>query len=82
MTKSAIVYSTKDCVECTLVKQMLTEAEVEFEVRDVMTDRKYQKEVEAFGFMGIPVTVIEGKAVKGLTPELQELIEKLKEEKS
>lgn len=75
MSKKVIVYSAQDCIECTYVKQMLTEENIEFEVRDVRSDRKYQKEVEAYGFMGIPVTVVGDRAVKGFTPELQELVE-------
>ena len=39
---------------------------------------KLQKEVEKYGFLGIPVTVVEGKAVKGFNNELQELIEAAK----
>ncbi|WP_232699858.1 glutaredoxin family protein [Brevibacillus daliensis] len=71
-----IVYSTKGCVDCELVKQLLDEKQVPYEVRDVMTSRTYQEEVEQFGFMGVPVTVVEGKAIKGYQPD--ELLELLK----
>ncbi|RNB87454.1 glutaredoxin family protein [Brevibacillus fluminis] len=75
MSKQAIVYSTKGCVECDMVKQMLTTQGIPFEVRDVMTSAEYRDEVEKFGFMGVPVTVIDGKAVKGFVPdELNKLI--------
>ncbi|TMW72041.1 glutaredoxin family protein [Alteribacter natronophilus] len=76
MSKPVIVYSTKDCVECDLVKKMLDSKGVDYEVRDVMTSRDYQKEVETFGFMGVPVTVVDGEAVKGMSPDLEKLIEK------
>ncbi len=74
--KSAvIVYSTKNCVDCNLVKEWLTAKGIAFEVRDVMTSRTYQEEVERFGFMGVPVTVAGDKAVKGYQPdELEQLI--------
>ncbi|WP_017725871.1 glutaredoxin family protein [Halalkalibacterium ligniniphilum] len=75
MSKQVIVYSTKDCIECNIVKQKLTEEGISFEVRDVLESTEYQKEVEKFGFMGVPVTVVEDRAVKGFTPELKELIE-------
>ncbi|AST91358.1 glutaredoxin family protein [Sutcliffiella cohnii] len=78
MSKQVIVYSTEGCVECTFVKKMLEEEGVQFEVRDVMSSAEYQKEVEKFGFMGVPVTVVGDKAVKGLNEELQELIRTLK----
>jgi len=72
-----IVYSTQNCIDCNLVKQLLTEAGVAFEVRDVMSKKEYQEEVERFGFLGVPVTVIGDKAVKGYQPEeLKKLLEK------
>ncbi|MED1723665.1 5'-methylthioadenosine/adenosylhomocysteine nucleosidase [Brevibacillus parabrevis] len=70
-----IVYSTKNCVDCDMVKQWLTAKGISFEVRDVMTSRAYQEDVERFGFMGVPVTVVGDKAVKGFAPaELEELV--------
>lgn len=40
-----------------------------------MTSTVYQEEVEKLGFMGVPVTVYEGRAVKGFNvSELKELI--------
>lgn len=75
MSKQVIVYSTEGCVECNFVKKMLTDEGIPFEVRDVMESEEYQKEVEKFGFMGVPVTVVGDKAVKGFNPELIELLE-------
>lgn len=75
MSKQVIVYSTDGCVECNFVKQMLTQEGIPFEVRDVMKSEEYQKEVEKFGFMGVPVTVVGDKAVKGFNPELHQMLE-------
>ena len=75
MSKQVIVYSTPGCVECNYVKQMLEEEKISFEVRDVMLSVEYQQEVEKFGFMGVPVTVVGDKAIKGFNPELKELLE-------
>lgn len=77
MNKQVIVYTTHDCIECTMVKQVLTKEGIPFEVRDVSTNTKYQKEVEKFGFLGVPVTVAGNRAVKGFTNELKELLESL-----
>lgn len=75
----AIVYSTKGCIECDMVKKLLTTEGVPFEVRDVMTSAEYRDEVEKFGFLGVPVTVINGKALKGFQPEeLKSLIGTIK----
>ncbi|MDT8861254.1 glutaredoxin family protein [Alkalihalobacillus sp. MEB130] len=78
MSKQVIVYSTDGCVECTYVKKMLKDEGIDFEVRDVMASEEYQKEVEKFGFMGVPVTVVGDQAVKGFSPELNELIASVK----
>ncbi|HWO78461.1 MAG TPA: glutaredoxin family protein [Bacillus sp. (in: firmicutes)] len=78
MSQKVIVYSTEGCIECNYVKQMLTEEGISFEVRDVMKSEEYQKEVEKFGFLGVPVTVVGDKAVKGMTPELRELLATVK----
>ncbi|MGG3470574.1 glutaredoxin family protein [Neobacillus pocheonensis] len=75
MSKQVIVYTTNDCIECTMVKQVLTQEGISFETRNVSTNPEYQKEVEAYGFLGVPVTVVDHRAVKGFTNELKELME-------
>jgi glutaredoxin-like protein NrdH len=75
MYKQVIVYSTKDCIECMMVKQVLTEEGIAFEDRDISINHEFQKEVEKYGFLGVPVTVAGDKVVKGFTNELKELIE-------
>lgn len=77
-----IVYSTNDCVECGIVKRMLTEYDIAFEERNIVESIKYQKEVESLGIMGVPVTIYKEEAVKGMTPELQTLVERIQEEKN
>lgn len=75
MSAPVIVYSTEGCGDCSRVKQMLKNEGVPFEVRDILASEAYQQEVESLGFMGIPVTVAGGRAVKGFNPEeLKELL--------
>ncbi|MGN7298921.1 glutaredoxin family protein [Ferdinandcohnia sp. SAFN-114] len=78
MNKEVIVYTTNDCVECTFVKKVLTENGIPFDLRNIAENVVYQKEVERFGFLGVPVTVVGDRAVKGFNPELIELLEPLK----
>lgn len=79
MSKQVIVYSSEGCNECNMVKQMLTQEGIPFEVRDVLTNPKYQEEVEKFGFMGIPVTAVGDHAIKGFNPtELKKLLDETK----
>lgn len=80
MDKKVIVYTTSDCIECVMVKRVLTQEGIPFEVRDVSMSAEYQKEVEQYAFLGVPVTVVGNRAVKGFTNELQELIELAKEQ--
>jgi glutaredoxin-like protein NrdH len=75
MNKQVIVYTTNDCIECNMVKQVLTQEGIEFETRNIFDNPEYQKEVEKYGYMGVPVTVVENRTVKGFTNELKELIE-------
>jgi glutaredoxin-like protein NrdH len=77
MSKQVIVYTTHDCIECTMVKHVLTQEGIPFEVRNISENKDFQKEVEKFGFLGVPVTVAGNRAVKGFTNELKELIELL-----
>jgi glutaredoxin-like protein NrdH len=80
MNNHVIVYTTNDCIECTMVKQVLIQENIPFETRDVSTNPEFQKEVEKLGFMGVPVTVVGDRAVKGFTNELKVLMELAKEE--
>ncbi|PRO66478.1 glutaredoxin family protein [Alkalicoccus urumqiensis] len=73
---SVRLYTTNDCIECNFVKQALDARGVPYEVRNVREDAQYQEEVEALGYLGVPVMVYQGEAVKGMVPELEALIEK------
>ncbi|MFJ5716387.1 glutaredoxin family protein [Neobacillus sp. NPDC093127] len=75
MKKQVIVYTTNDCIECDMVKKVLTQEGIPFETRNVFANSQYQKEVEKLGFMGVPVTVVDHRAVKGFTNELKELMD-------
>jgi len=75
MNNQVIVYTTNDCIECTMVKKVLAEEKIPFETRNVADHPEYQKEVENFGYLGVPVTVFGGRTVNGFTNELKDLIE-------
>jgi glutaredoxin-like protein NrdH len=78
MSQGVIVYTTNDCIECTMVKKVLTEEGIPYEVRDISINAEYQLEVEKYGYLGVPVTVLGNTAVKGFTNELKEIIETAK----
>jgi len=51
------------------VKAWLSQAGVDFVVRNVMTDIEAYDALLALGFRTVPVTVIDGRAVAGFNPE-------------
>ncbi|WP_040209321.1 glutaredoxin family protein [Neobacillus jeddahensis] len=75
MAKQVIVYTTNDCIECTMVKQVLIQEGISFVTRNIATNPEYQTEVEKYGYLGVPVTVFGDRAIKGFTNELKELME-------
>ena len=74
MTSKVIVYTANDCIECTMVKRVLEEEGIPFEARNISINPTYKSEVETFGFLGVPVTVFGGRAVKGFTNDLKEIV--------
>jgi glutaredoxin-like protein NrdH len=78
MSEKVIVYSTKDCIECTMVKKVLTEEAIPFEERDISVHPEFQLEVEKYGYLGVPVTVYQNLALKGFTNDLRQIIDSVK----
>ncbi|WP_380162696.1 glutaredoxin domain-containing protein [Kroppenstedtia sanguinis] len=63
------IYSKPHCLECNLVKRFLKDHGVKFETKDC-SRTEYLEEVKEMGFLGVPVTVIDGTPVQGLQPDL------------
>lgn len=66
---SVILYSTSHCPECKILKMFLRDYQIDFEVRNCSIQPEYWEEVKKWGFLGVPVTVINDKAIQGLKPE-------------
>lgn len=66
---SVIVYSTSHCPECKILKMFLRDYEIDFEVRNCSLRPEYWEEVNKWGFLGVPVTVINEKAIQGFKPK-------------
>lgn len=77
MTKKVIVYSTKICPYCHMVKDYLKEKGVAFVDIDVTADQARQKEmIDKSGQMGVPVIDIDEKIVVGFDKtKIDQLIE-------
>ena len=64
--ENIIVYSTKTCPYCVLLKNWLDENKIEYEYNDVGTDQAKAKEmIDKTGQMGVPVIDIAGKVIVG-----------------
>jgi glutaredoxin-like protein NrdH len=64
-----LVYSKQHCIECNVLKRFLRDYGIPYEVRDCSAHPEYLAEVKAMGFLGVPVTVVNGTAVQGLQPD-------------
>lgn len=74
---SVIVYSKPHCIECNVLKRFLADYKIEYEVKDCGIHPEYLEEVKEMGFLGVPVTVVNGTAIHGLQPDA--ILEALKE---
>jgi glutaredoxin 3 len=70
MNKKVRIYTTSECVYCSMLKNYLAEKKVEFVSVDVGKDRKAFVEMkEKTGLMSVPVIDIEGKIISGFDKE-------------
>lgn len=75
MSKSVIVYSKPNCMQCQFTKQFLEENNVPFVIKDVMADEEAMAAVKALGFSSLPVVEIEGEeAFSGFRPDRLETL--------
>ncbi|MGB9676993.1 MAG: glutaredoxin family protein [Candidatus Ratteibacteria bacterium] len=70
MNKKVIVYSTKTCPYCRMLKDFLKENNIEFTDYDVGNDReKLEEMIKKTGQIGVPVIDIDGKIIVGFDKE-------------
>lgn len=69
MTNVATVYSTTTCPYCTMMKNYLTEQNIEFKEVLLTTEEEKKKLVEETGQMGVPQTKLNGKWILGFNPD-------------
>ncbi|MCS1351795.1 glutaredoxin family protein [Mechercharimyces sp. CAU 1602] len=63
------LYSRSHCIECNVLKRFLHDQGLKYEERNCSLYPEYLKDVEAMGYLGVPVTVIDGQSVQGLDPD-------------
>lgn len=62
---SVILYSKPHCLECNVLKRFLRDYQISYEERDCTAHPEYLDEVKRMGFLGVPVTVVNGTPVRG-----------------
>lgn len=64
-----IVYSRPHCLECNILKRFLNDYKISYQVRDCSAHPEYLEDVKRWGFLGVPVTVVNGTPIQGLQPD-------------
>ena len=59
------VSKTNTCPYCTMAKDYLKEREVDFEEKNVQTDKEARNELMAMGYTGVPVICIDDEQIVG-----------------
>ena len=59
------VYTSNTCPYCTMAKDYLKEREVDFEEKNVQTDKEARNELMAMGYTGVPVICVDDEQIVG-----------------
>lgn len=76
MEKKLLLYTRTVCPKCMLVKTLLDNAEVPYEIVNLDHDEKAEEKLKEKGFMGLPIALHNGEYY-GDIPSIQALIAKL-----
>lgn len=75
MDKKVVVYTSNTCPYCTMAKDYLTDKKVDFEEKNIQTDKAARDELMKMGHLGVPVILIDGEEVVGFDQgKLDELL--------
>jgi glutaredoxin-like protein NrdH len=66
---SILVYTKPHCIECNLLQRFLHDHRIAYEVKDCTENPQYLEEVKAMGYLGVPVTVVNGTPFRGFTAD-------------
>ena len=60
------VYTSSTCPYCVMAKEYLAEKGLEYEEKNVQTDKAARQELMKMGYTGVPVVVIGDEEIVGL----------------
>lgn len=70
-TKSVVVYSKPNCMQCNFTKKYLDDKGIDYETKDIFDSEEALEEVQKLGFASVPVILAEGlDAFNGFRPDL------------
>ena len=70
-TKSIVVYSKPNCMQCNFTKKYLDDKGIDYETKDIFDSEEALEEVQKLGFASVPVILAEGlDAFNGFRPDL------------
>ncbi|MDQ0274994.1 glutaredoxin-like YruB-family protein [Peptoniphilus koenoeneniae] len=71
------VYTSNTCPYCTMAKEYLKDRNIEFEEKNVQTDKEARSELMNMGYTGVPVIIIDGQEIVGFDKaKLDEILDK------
>ena len=71
------VYTSNTCPYCTMAKEYLKVRNIEFEEKNVQTDKEARSELMNMGYTGVPVIIIDGQEIVGFDKaKLDEILDK------
>lgn len=65
MDKKVVVFTSNTCPYCTMAKDYLKDKNVEFEEKNIQTDKAARDELMKMGHLGVPVIVVDGEEIVG-----------------
>ncbi len=75
MDKKVVVYTSNTCPYCNMAKEYLDEKKVEYEEKNIQTDKAARDELMKMGHLGVPVILVGEEEIVGFDQnKLDELL--------
>lgn len=65
MDKKVVVYTSNTCPYCNMAKEYLADKNIEFEEKNIQTDKAARDELMKMGHLGVPVILVGEEEVVG-----------------
>lgn len=65
MDKKVVVYTSNTCPYCNMAKEYLHDKNIEFEEKNIQTDKEARDELMKMGHLGVPVILVGEEEIVG-----------------